>query len=286
MYLPLVVGVDGSEPSLRAVDWAADEAFLHRLPLLVLFASRWERYEGDALAHELGKPSARVLADDIVRVAATRAQGRHQSLVVTPETVPDEAEHALVCAGRNASMIVLGSRGRSGFADRLLGSVCRTVAAGSDCPVVVLRGDHDNRADGGRRDGLVVGVGDAPASVLQFAFTEARSRHVPLTAVRAWRCPAPETVDHPLLTGEPARAYEERAAKDLEAALEDAPADVTVRRHTAEGSARRVLPAASAEADLLVVGRRTHAKLGRVAHAVLHRSSCPVVIVPERLRAR
>ncbi|WP_329469700.1 universal stress protein [Streptomyces sp. NBC_01723] len=286
MYLPLVVGVDGSEPSLRAVDWAADEAFLHRLPLLVLFASRWERYEGDALAHELGKPSERVLADDILRVAAGRARLRHRDLAVTSETVPDEAEHALVCAGRNASMIVLGSRGRSGFADRLLGSVCRAVAAGSDCPVVVLRGDHDNRAVGGRRDGLVVGVGEASASVLRFAFTEARLRRVPLTAVRAWRCPAPETIDHPLLTGEPARLYEERAAKELEAALEDTPADITVRRHTAEGPARRVLPAASAEADLLAVGRHTHAKLGRVTHTVLHRSSCPVVIVPERPRER
>ncbi|ANJ06211.1 universal stress protein [Streptomyces parvulus] len=286
MYLPLVVGVDGSEPSLRAVDWAADEALLHGLPLLVLFASRWERYEGDALARELGKPSARVPADDILRAAAGRARRLHTDLVVTTETVPDEAEHALVCAGRNASMIVLGSRGRSGFADRLLGSVCRIVAASSDCPVVVLRGDHDNRADGGRRDGLVVGIGEAPASVLRFAFTEARARHAPLTAVRAWRCPTPETVDSPLLTGEPARVYEQRAARELEAALEDAPADVTVRRRTAEGPARSVLPGASAEADLLVIGRRTHARLGRVAHTVLHRSSCPVVIVPERPRER
>ncbi|CAM5304246.1 Universal stress protein OS=Streptomyces rochei OX=1928 GN=G3I25_01765 PE=3 SV=1 [Streptomyces rochei] len=105
---------------------------------------------------------------------------------------------------------------------------------------------------------------------------------MPLTVVRAWRCPAHETVDHPLLTGEPARLYEERAAKELEAALEYAPSDIAVRRRTTEGPARSVLPAASSEADLMVIGRRAHGRLGRVAHSVLHRSACPVVVVPEQ----
>ncbi|MEV8127832.1 universal stress protein [Streptomyces sp. NPDC085944] len=282
MYLPLVVGVDGSEPSLRAVDWAADEAALHAVPLLVVFGTLWERYEGAALARELDGTSADARADDIVEAAARRARRRHPHLVVTTETVPDEAEHALVCAGRNASMIIVGSRGRSGIADRLLGSVSRTVAAGSDCPVVVLRGNHDNRALEGGNGPVVVGVGETSASVLPLAFTEARLRDVPLVAVRAWRCPAHEAIDHPLLAGEPARPYEERAARELEAALEDAPPDVTVRRRTVEGPARAVLPAASAEAGLLVIGRRTQGRLGRVAHAVLHRSACPVVVVPER----
>ncbi|MFJ5920634.1 universal stress protein [Streptomyces ardesiacus] len=283
MYLPLVVGVDGSESSLRAVDWAADEADLHEVPLLVLFGALWERYEGAALARELGGPSTEMNAEDILKAAARRARQRHPGLVITTEAVLDEAEHALVCAGRNASMIIVGSRGRSGLADRLLGSVSRTVAAMSDCPVVVVRGNHDNRALAGRQDRIVVGVGETSASVLRLAFTEARLRHVPLAAVRAWRCPAHETVDHPLLTGGPARLYEGCAAKELETALDDAPSDVAVRRHTVEGPARVVLPAASADAGLLVIGRRAHGRLGRVAHAVLHRSACPVVIVPERM---
>ncbi|MFD8898193.1 universal stress protein [Streptomyces ardesiacus] len=281
MYLPLVVGVDGSEPSLRAVDWAADEAALHGVPLLVVFGTLWERYEGAAFARELGKPSAGLKADVIVRAAARRARRLHPDLVVTTEAVPDEAEQALERAGRNASMIIAGSRGRSGLADRLLGSVSRTVAAGSDCPVVVVRGSDDNRALGGRYGRIVVGVGEASAAALRFAFTEARLRHVPLAAVRAWRRPAHDTADHPLPTGEPARLYEAYAAKELDAALETAPSDVTVLRHTVEGPARAVLPAASAEAGLLVIGRRTHGRLGRTAHAVLHRSACPVVVVPE-----
>ncbi|WP_448316081.1 universal stress protein, partial [Streptomyces sp. CO7] len=60
MRLPLVVGVDGSEQSLGAVDWAADEAALRGLPLRLVHASLWERYEGPALAEELGGPAGGV----------------------------------------------------------------------------------------------------------------------------------------------------------------------------------------------------------------------------------
>jgi nucleotide-binding universal stress UspA family protein len=52
--LPIAVGVDGSEPSLRAVDWAADEAALRGAPLRLVYASLWERNEGAHLAEELG----------------------------------------------------------------------------------------------------------------------------------------------------------------------------------------------------------------------------------------
>lgn len=102
----------------------------------------------------------------------------------------------------------------------------------------------------------------------------------------AWRCPAHETSDHPLLAGEPARLHEQRAADALEAALQDAPADVRLHRRTVEGHARNVLADASREADLLVVGARRRKRsfglqLGRVTHGVLHHSACPVVIVPE-----
>ncbi|MEU4659162.1 universal stress protein [Streptomyces sp. NPDC023723] len=283
MYLPLTVGVDGSGPSLRAVDWAADEAVRHGVSLQVVFASLWERYEGLALARDLAEGPGPVSAEDIVAAAARRARCRQRQLSVSTEVVPEEAEYALVRSGRNASMIVLGTRGRGGYAGSLLGSVSLTVAARADCPVTVIRGD-DDRLAGGRRDRVVVGIGEASASACRFALTEARLRGVPLVAVRAWRCPAHETIDHPLLSGDPARLYEERAAKELEAALEDAPPDADLRRRTVEGPARRVLQTVSTEADLLVIGRREPGRygprLGRVAHTVLHHAACPVTVVP------
>ncbi|WP_406438048.1 universal stress protein [Streptomyces sp. NBC_01613] len=290
MDLPLVVGVDGSEPSLRAVDWAADEAALRALPLRVVYASLWERYEGGALAADLGRPPEQVLAEDIVDSAAKRARTRRPDLKVSAEVLPDEPEYALVREGRQAAALVVGTRGRSGIAELLLGSVSLTVAAHADCPVIVLRDAHDKQASHGVHGRVVVGVGEdgTESPAVHFALDEARRRGVPLDAVRAWRCPAHETTDHPLMAGEPDRMLEKRAVEALEGALRDVPEDVDVHRRTVEGHARKVLVDASHRADLLVVGaKRRHGhfglQLGRVAHAVLHHSACPVAVVPQRV---
>jgi nucleotide-binding universal stress UspA family protein len=290
MELPLVVGVDGSEPSLRAADWAADEAALRGVPLRVVYASLWERYEGTSLADDVGKPSEQVMAEDIVDSAARRVRRRHPDLDVSVDILPEEPEYALVREGRHAAALVLGTRGRSGLTEMLLGSVSLTVAAHADCPVIVLRGSHDNRATPGTHGRVVVGVGEdgKESPAVRFAADEARRRGVPLEAVRAWRCPAHETTDHPLMAGEPARLHEERAVEALDAAVQDVPADVEVHRHIVEGHARSVLLDAAADADLLVVGAKRRdvtfgLQLGRVAHAVLHHSSCPVVVVPQRV---
>lgn len=122
---------------------------------------------------------------------------------------------------------------------------------------------------------------------MRFAAEEARRRGVPQEAVRAWRCPAHETTDHLLLAGEPARLHEEKAVEELEAALQDVPADLDVHRRTVEGHARRLPVDASHEADLLIVGARRREghfglQLGRVAHAALHHSACAVAVVPHR----
>jgi nucleotide-binding universal stress UspA family protein len=122
---------------------------------------------------------------------------------------------------------------------------------------------------------------------VRFAFEEARRRGVPVDVVRAWRCPAHESTDHPLMAGEPARLHEQQAVEALETALQDVPADVESHRRIVEGHARTVLVDASRDADLLIVGAKRRPghyglQLGRVAHGVLHYSACPVVIVPEQ----
>ncbi|BCM64776.1 MULTISPECIES: universal stress protein [Streptomyces] len=288
MELPLVVGVDGSEPSLRAVDWAADEAALRGLPLRLVHASLWERYEGPWLAEDIGKPAEQVMAADIVDAAAHRAHSRQADVKVTTDVLPEEPEYALVRESRTAWAVVLGSRGRSSLTEALLGSVSVTVAGHAHSPVIVLRGSHDNRVRSGARR-IVLGVGEEPAdaAAVRFAVEEARHRGVPLEAVRAWRCPAHETADRPRSAGEPARSHERRAAEGLESALRDVPADIEVHRRTVEGHARRVLLDAAAGADLLVVGARRREghfglQLGRVAHAVLQHAGCPVAVVPRK----
>ncbi|MEU1202903.1 universal stress protein [Streptomyces sp. NPDC005813] len=286
MDLPIVVGVDGSEPSLRAVDWAADEAALRGLPLRLVNASQWERYEGTHLAEDLGKPSEQVMAEDIVDAAVSRARGRHPDLEISAEVLPEEPEYVLVRESRTASLLVTGTRGRSGLAEALLGSVSLTVAGHAHCPMVVVRGD--NPATSGTYGRIVVGVGEKPwgSAAVRFAVDEARRRGVTVEAVRAWRCPAHEAADHPLPAGEPARLHEQQAVDTLREVLKEAPADVEVHRSTAEANARTLLVDASGNADLVVIGARRRPRhfglqMGRVAHGVLNHSSCPVVIVPE-----
>jgi nucleotide-binding universal stress UspA family protein len=288
MDLPIVVGVDGSRPSLRAVDWAADEAALRGAPLRLVHASVWERYEGGLLAPDPDEPSERVLIEDLVAVAERRAHHRQPGVRVTTDVLPEEPEYTLLRESRTALAVVLGSRGRSGMAEAMQGSVSVTVAGHAHCPVIVVRGGHEPEVPSGGWGRIVLGVGErrADSAAVRFALEEASVRRVPLDAVRARRHPAPATTARGArVVAAPAPA-EQQAVELLEDALREAPAEVKVDRRVLEGHPCDVLTAVSRESDLLVVGaRRRHGRfglqLGRVAHGVLHHAACPVAVVPE-----
>ncbi|GGV32178.1 universal stress protein [Streptomyces spectabilis] len=291
MELPLVVGVDGSDHSLRAVDWAADEAALREVPLRLVYAASWENDSETPLAHLPGKPSAMELADFVVYTAAQRAHRREEGLKVSLHVRHEDPVPALLSEGRSALALVVASRGRSRLAELLLGSVSLGVAARADCPVIVLRGSHDNQARASTRQRVMVGVGEQPhsAAAIRFAFDEAEHRHVVLEAVHVWRRSLYETPVPDHRPGEPSTSHERLAADGLAAALRDAVSDhpsVAVLEHVVEGAAHLVLLDASARADLLVVGAQRRRgpyglQLGRVAHMLLHHSACPVAVVPQ-----
>ncbi|GAA3771607.1 universal stress protein [Streptomyces coacervatus] len=291
MELPLVVGVDGSDGSLAAVDWAVDEAARHGLPLRLVYASLWERYEGAVPSDSPDRPSEQVMAEQTVALAAERAGRRNPEVKVSTEVLPEEAVSALLREGNNASVLVTGSRGRGELAGLLLGSVGLAVAARAHGPVIVVRGDKAGLQ--GTHERILLGAGE-PATggeAVRFAFREAEARGCTLDVVRTWRCPAHESADHPRPAQDPAHRHEEQAAALLDALLAEAIADhpkVRVHRVTVEGPARKVLLHRSAGADLLIVGaqrRKGHAglQLGRVAHTLLHHSDCPVAIVPQQV---
>lgn len=290
MELPLVVGVDGSDSSLLAVDWAVDESARHGLPLRLLHAFRWERYERTLPSFTTGRHAGEVMAQHIVASCAQRAGLRDPEVKVSEEVVPDDAASALLRAAPDAFALIVGERGRGEVPGLLLGSVSLTVAARAVCPVVVVRGAGPNLR--GSLDRVVVGVGEAAdrAGAVRFAAREAQARGCALTAVRAWRRPAPEHGDDPSAADDAAQAGDARASAELEDALREAVRehpDLSVHRHTVEGPAHRALLDAAADADLVVVGAvRRHGhfglQLGRVAHTLLHHSACPVAVVPRR----
>ena len=138
MELPLVVGVDGSDSSLQAVDWAVDEAARHGLPLRLIYGSLWERYEGSRPSTSTDRPAEEIMAEHIIASGAERARLRNPEVKVSGEVLPDDAVSALLREGHEASALVTGARGRSELAGLLLGSVSLTVAARAECPVAVI----------------------------------------------------------------------------------------------------------------------------------------------------
>jgi nucleotide-binding universal stress UspA family protein len=135
----IVVGVDGSAGSDRALDWAISEARSRGAPLEVVHV--WEvAYPalGPAIgfAAEYGavEEEAQVLLDKVVA-------GHDTSGLTSPvarRLLPGPAASALLGAARGAEELVVGSRGQGGFAGLLLGSVTQQVAHHATCPIVVV----------------------------------------------------------------------------------------------------------------------------------------------------
>lgn len=290
MTLPLVVGVDGSDSCLQAVDWAVDEAVHHGLPLRLVYASLWERYEGalPSMGHE--RPSEQVLAEHIVASAADRAARRTTEVKVTTDIVPEDAVDALLREGNHAFGLVTGSRGRGRLKSLLLGSVGLAVAARAHCPVVVVRGDQAGLAGTHERILLGLGEADTSAEAVRFAFREAEARACVLDVVHAWRMPAYDRSGNRVQSAGAAGTAEKRASALIDTLLEAATAEypqVRIRQATLEGPAGKILVDRSAAADLVIVGARRRTghfglQLGRVSHALLHHAQCPVAVVPQR----
>jgi len=136
----IVVGVDGSEHSLLALRWAAQEAVRTGAELDVVTA--WLSPEHAA---PLGVVPKVLSPDELVAEAGRKLDELvaevlpDTSAVVHTEVVRGEAAASLVARARGADLLVVGSRGRGLFADLLLGSVSEHCVRHAPCPVVVVR---------------------------------------------------------------------------------------------------------------------------------------------------
>jgi nucleotide-binding universal stress UspA family protein len=135
----VVAGTDGSEESQLAVEWAGREAALQGLPLLVVSALAplpWMTPGG--VADEVAG-LARKRLERALGTAADRAAGVAPGLKIETKVVAGPPARALAELAREASLLVVGSRGAGGFAAMILGSVSRYAATHARCPVVVVR---------------------------------------------------------------------------------------------------------------------------------------------------
>jgi nucleotide-binding universal stress UspA family protein len=279
---PIITGTDGSDVSLRAVEWAAREAALRGAPLRIVSVAAmpprmsWGTHSGPPSVADLIHKSA----EQSLTAAAERG------LEVSTALLTGAPALAMAEAATGARMMVVGSRGGGGLAALLLGSVSRHVAFHAECPVVVVRDEPPIV----HRE-IVVGVRDLDQPcALGFAFDEARLREARLHVVFAWQFFLPVMrltgTERP---GAHMHGVSPEAARwlaDLIAPWRQKYPDVHVIEDSVHAPASRILVGASARADLVILGRNGPPSSGNagssaVAHAVLHHAHCPVAVIPE-----
>lgn len=137
----VVVGVDGSEESLQAVDFAAAEADRAGDELTVVLAfrrpARWieSQLPKSGLAETILEEDRIVLAESVAGLG-----DKYPDLIVHQKLEPDtEPAKALVEAAKDARLLVIGSRGRGGFSRMVLGSTAHAVLLNLPCPTIVTR---------------------------------------------------------------------------------------------------------------------------------------------------
>ncbi|PPS67988.1 MULTISPECIES: universal stress protein [Streptomyces] len=291
MTRPITAGVDGSQESLAALAWAAREAVRRDRPLRVVHAWRVQTPELIETAVATDADSQAEWVHSAVSEAVGTVTEQHPDLAVTTDVIEGAVADTLVAAAADAEMLVLGSRGYGRIVGFLLGSIGQQVIAEAVRPVVLVRaGDRPSSEAAGRE--IVVGQQGDPedsADALRFAFETATARGATVRVVRAWSLP-PVFAYSPgsLKLLDEAGGLEPYERKSLAAAVrpfrERFP-DVPVEEHVEMGSASQVLLSVAGTAQLMVVGRRAHrtavgARIGSVAHGMLHHADCPVAVVP------
>jgi nucleotide-binding universal stress UspA family protein len=271
-----VVGLDGSDHSRMALRWAAEAAEAAGVPVRAIQTWSHPRSAGLPGGRE---PAPADEMDEQSRqdIAAIAADVLGPSVAVTADVRRGPAAGAILQAVVPDSVLVLGSRGRGGFAGLLLGSVSQECVEYAACPVVVVRTDR-RLTDS---DVIVVGKDGSPGAqhALDWAHTLGRVTGAGLRAVHAWRATASE---RPPRVGERLRS---RAARTVEGWTQ--PVSDEIESHEMEGDPRDVLVAAAQRFDpaLTVVGRRgagglRSVLLGSTANHLVRQSPTNVAVVP------
>lgn len=277
----VVVGADGSEHGRAAVLWAADTAVAYGLPLAVLHAIP----DAAGVPRLIDEPTG-VLGEALALVRET-----NPGLVVRALQMPDSPVQSLLAAGRNADLIVLGSRGVEGFRGLLLGSTAMHVAPYAQCPVVVVHSGLEGGIpfeadeDAGNPGQVVLGYDGSSASnrAAAFAFRHAQAIGCGVVAV---------SVEPGRGEPETEWIHPEDATPGSDTSAFHSPVIVTAASFpevpvsfvAGTGRPAEVLLSEAGGASLLVVGSRgvggfAGLVMGSVSQKVLAHADCPVAVL-------
>ncbi|MEW2087180.1 universal stress protein [Streptomyces sp. NPDC005283] len=290
MSRTVTVGLDGSNESLAAAEWAAREARLRALPLRLV--NVWEP-QPYLQAPLLGGETLQHWAERVPRETADELRLRHPDVEIIADQVAGRPGTVLPDETRDAELLVLGSRGLSGVAGFMVGSVAMAAVAHAERPVVLVRAQEtagdERKADSTAYRPVVLGldIQHADDSVIEFAFDAAARRATALHVVHGWSLPpyyAYGLPADPRMTAQLAAQHADSLAETLRLWRQKFPA-VEVIERSRSGKPANHLVDASHDSSLVVVGRRTRrsplgAHIGPVTHAVLHHATSPVAVVP------
>ena len=145
----IVVGVDGSDHSRRALAWAMREAEQHHVSLQVVAVHPSPVRPATGIYWGLPSLPENSFDPELVRMAvqqfvdeATKETGGPRP-EVTVSVVAGDAAEELVRASRDADLLVVGRRGGGRFHRLMMGSVSSKVTHHAACPVTVVPGNHE-----------------------------------------------------------------------------------------------------------------------------------------------
>jgi nucleotide-binding universal stress UspA family protein len=283
----VVFGVDGSKSAGHALDWAVDQAAVERRALTLVHAiSPLRTVRTDQLGGFDGQVQDALLAEglEILRVARQAAIRRAPDLEVNEVIRVMDARALLLSLSTDASLLVLGSRGRGPVRSLLLGSVGVAVSRHAHCPVVIHRPGNPGTV----RRGVLVGIDGTNDSrpALEFAFAQASVRRLPLTVLHSfWDAQAgvagPHRVDLHSAEFEEHRLLIAESVAGLREKFPDVRMDIELAR----GYPGDCLVLAGAQMHLIVVGAHRGGAAsaivsGSTAATVVEHAACVVAVVP------
>lgn len=286
----IVVGIDGSQPSTRALRWAVEHAAAEHRPLTLVHtisavtpafidAAIVDAREAQQALNAAGRKVLDAAHEEVDRLAP--------GLDVIDVLELEDPRTLLLKMSEGATMVVVGSRGLGQVRSLLLGSVSVALVRHAHCPVVVVRPGKM----GTERKGIVVGLDALPESqpALEFAYREASLRDLPLTVLHSRWTFLAGTEEAAYLPAESAVAPESVrvALAEAVAGMAEKYPEVTVTTELTQGRAQEALVRLGERMNLIVVGahqaRGLHRILsGSVSVAVVEHASCPVAVVPVR----
>jgi nucleotide-binding universal stress UspA family protein len=272
----LVVGLDGSDHSRRALRWAAAVARAAQVPVRAVQA--WT-YPRRAVFPGGGSPVPAEEMDERIRqdAAVIAAEVLGPSVEVKIDALRGPAAAAILQTVTPSSVLVLGSRGRGGFAGLLLGSVSQECVEYAPCPVVVVRTDRTLEAG----DTILVGKDDSAGArhALGWAQTLAGTTGTTVHAAHAWQATVSE---RPPRVAERLRSHAAQTVETLTRQVGD-----EIETQEMEGDPRDVLVKAAERLDpaLTVAGRRgagglRSTLLGSTANHLVRHAPTNVAVVP------